>query len=71
LPKIKIRKSDLFNKTTELPAWSNPASSACPGISREQTQADFNLGDWTERQLRFLEAENHLARRRTVTMIVF
>lgn len=70
--KNRINKdTELFNKTSEFAAWSNPASAACLDVPGKQPQAEFDLGAWTERQLRFMEAENHLARRRTVSMIVF
>jgi hypothetical protein len=65
------KDTPLFKKTTGFAAWSNPASTTCLDLPGEQPQAEFDPAAWTERQLRFLEAENHLARRRTVTMIVY
>jgi hypothetical protein len=55
---------------SEFAASSNPTSAERLAVSCNQPHAEFELSDWTERQLRFLEAENHLARRRTITMIV-
>jgi hypothetical protein len=40
-------------------------------ITHKLPQPTFDLGAWTERQLRILEMENELAQRRTQNMIVY